>query len=275
MRALLVEPGHEVFAAEVVAGFDPQPSVLVAVAEHGEPGREAAAGTVPDRPRDGLAYVIFTSGSTGTPKGAMVADGGMDNHLAAKIADLELGPADVVGLTAPLSFDISVWQTLVALTVGARTAAASPRNISEPAELVAWVRRHGVTVLEIVPSFLTVLTAQLDDDLKAGLSSLRYLVATGRRSRGGRPALVRALPGHPDRQRLRPDRVLRRRHPPRGDRGRAPPGPGRRSAGKCSTPACTWWTRTAVRCRPAPRANSWSAAQASGVATSATRCAPR
>lgn len=118
----------------------------------------------------------------------MVADGGMDNHLAAKIADLELGPADVVGLTAPLSFDISVWQTLVALTVGARTAAASPRNISEPAELVAWVRRHGVTVLEIVPSFLTVLTAQLDDDLKAGLSSLRYLVATGRRSPGRSPS---------------------------------------------------------------------------------------
>ncbi|MFD1832908.1 amino acid adenylation domain-containing protein [Streptomyces desertarenae] len=178
VRALLVEPGHEEFAAEVVAGLDPEPSVLVAVTEHGEPGREAQ-GTVPDRPRDGLAYVIFTSGSTGTPKGAMVADGGMDNHLAAKIADLELGPADVVGLTAPLSFDISVWQTLVALTIGARTAVASPHNISEPAELVAWVRRHGVTVLEIVPSFLAVLTAQLDDDLKAGLSSLRYLVVTG------------------------------------------------------------------------------------------------
>ncbi|MBL1285920.1 non-ribosomal peptide synthetase [Streptomyces sp. NPDC057067] len=177
VRALLVEPGHEAFAAEVVAGLDPRPSVLLAATEPGGPDPRTARETV--RPRDGLAYVIFTSGSTGTPKGAMVADGGMDNHLAAKIADLGLGPADVVGLTAPLSFDISVWQTLVALTVGARTAVAAPRDISEPAELVAWVRRHGVTVLEIVPSFLAVLTAQLDDDLRAGLSSLRYLVATG------------------------------------------------------------------------------------------------
>ncbi|MCX4762814.1 amino acid adenylation domain-containing protein [Streptomyces sp. NBC_01275] len=183
VRALLVEPGHEEFAARVVAGLDREPSVLVAAAEPGnepaKPGPRPDSGAVPDRPRDGLAYVIFTSGSTGTPKGAMVADGGMDNHMAAKIADLGLGPADVIGLTAPLSFDISVWQTLTALTIGARTAVASPRNISEPAELVAWVRRHGVTVLEIVPSFLAVLTAQLDDDLRAGLSSLRYLVATG------------------------------------------------------------------------------------------------
>ncbi|QES55688.1 hypothetical protein DEJ51_17165 [Streptomyces venezuelae] len=185
VRVLLVEPGHEEFAAQVAAGVAPEPTVLVATARtespepESEPEPEPAPGTAADRPRDGLAYVIFTSGSTGTPKGAMVADGGMDNHLAAKTADLGLGPADVIGLTAPLSFDISVWQTLIALTVGGRTAVASPRNISEPAELVAWVRRHGVTVLEIVPSFLAVLTAQLDDELRAGLSSLRYLVATG------------------------------------------------------------------------------------------------
>lgn len=173
VRVLLVAPGHEEYAAQVAEGLAEPPKVLVA----GE--RPAERGPVPDRPRDGLAYVIFTSGSTGTPKGAMVADGGMDNHIAAKIVDLRLGPADSIGLTAPLSFDISVWQTLTALTTGARVAVASAQNIAEPADLVAWVRRHGVTVLEIVPSFLAVLTAQLDDDMKAGLSSLRHLVATG------------------------------------------------------------------------------------------------
>lgn len=173
VRALLVAPGHEEFAAQVADGLVPAPKVLLAA------DRSAERVPLPDRPRDGLAYVIFTSGSTGTPKGAMVADGGMDNHIAAKATDLDLGPADAIGLTAPLSFDISVWQTLTALAVGARVAVAAPQNIAEPAELVAWVRRHGVTVLEIVPSFLAVLTAQLDDDLRAGLSSLRYLVATG------------------------------------------------------------------------------------------------
>ena len=32
-----------------------------------------------------LAYVIYTSGTTGTPKGVMVEQGGMVNHLFAKI----------------------------------------------------------------------------------------------------------------------------------------------------------------------------------------------
>ncbi|MGH3763338.1 amino acid adenylation domain-containing protein [Actinophytocola sp.] len=176
VRVVLAAPGHERYADKLAAELAPAPPVLVA-------GAAASGADVPviRRRRDGLAYVIFTSGSTGTPKGAMVADGGMDNHIAAKVADLGLTATDAIGLTAPLSFDISVWQTLTALTTGGRVAVASPLNISEPVELVAWVRRHGVTVLEIVPSFLAVLIEELaiDPGLRAGLSSLRYLVATG------------------------------------------------------------------------------------------------
>jgi amino acid adenylation domain-containing protein len=162
VRALLVEPGHEEYAAGLPV----------------TPPRHAARGV---RHPHGLAYVIFTSGSTGTPKGAMVTDAGMANHIAAKTEDLSLTAADVVGLTAPLSFDISVWQALTPLTTGGTVAVASPADIGEPAELVAWVRRHGVTVLELVPSFLAVLLDALaaDEGLRGGLSSLRYLVATG------------------------------------------------------------------------------------------------
>lgn len=172
-RALLVQPGHEAYANEVAEELAP---VLTAVPEPG-----AGADIAVRRERDGLAYVIFTSGSTGTPKGAMVVDGGMDNHIAAKVHDLDLGSADVIGLTAPLSFDISVWQSLTSLVVGGQVAVASPVNISEPLELVEWVERHGVTILEIVPSFLSVVVEELavDERLRAALGSLRYLVATG------------------------------------------------------------------------------------------------
>ena len=175
VRVVLAAPGRETYAAEVAEGLAPPPPVLVAGA--------ATATGVPgiERHRAGLAYVIFTSGSTGTPKGAMITDCGMDNHFAAMVVDLGIGSADVIGLTAPLSFDISVWQTLTALITGGSTAVASPRNVSEPLELVAWVRRHGVTILEIVPSFLAVLIDELaiDPGLRDGLSTLRYLIATG------------------------------------------------------------------------------------------------
>ncbi|MFF0745358.1 amino acid adenylation domain-containing protein [Streptomyces sp. NPDC004111] len=179
VRLLFVRPGHEEYAAglgpQVLTAADPEP-----------PGGSAADAPPPGAPHTvrhpgGLAYVIFTSGSTGAPKGVMVEDAGMDNHIAAKAADLALGPADVLGFTAPLSFDISVWQCLTGLTLGAAVAVASPRNISEPAELAAWVRRHGVTVLEIVPSFLSVLVDELaaSAQLRDSLGSLRYLIATG------------------------------------------------------------------------------------------------
>lgn len=168
VRTLLVDPTHQAEADRLV--------------EHLVPARDDRP-AVPATVRDplGLAYVIFTSGSTGVPKGAMVADGGMDNHILAKTLDFQLGPEDVVGFNAPLSFDISVWQALTALTVGGSVCVASPANLSEPAELAAWAQRHGVTVLELVPSFLAVLLDELEDseDLRRSLRSLRLLVATG------------------------------------------------------------------------------------------------
>lgn len=183
-RVLFVQQTHRAFAAEIAAGFRGPGAPDICVAEQ-EAGTEAAVspGTPApgERHPDGLAYVIFTSGSTGVPKGAMVTLGGMANHSAAKVLDLGLGPEDVVGFTAPLSFDISVWQALTALTVGARVCIATPGDLAEPGPLAQWVERHAVTVLEIVPSFLAVVLDQMEDDERTGtgLSSLRMLIATG------------------------------------------------------------------------------------------------
>mgnify|MGYP001210454450 CR=1 FL=1 len=180
---LFARPGHEEYAAGLgpaVLTADPTPAGRELVGTPLAATASAGAEHAVRHPRH-LAYVIFTSGSTGAPKGVMVEDEGMDNHIAAKVQDLGLGPEDVIGFTAPLSFDISVWQCLTGLVTGATTAVASPHNISEPAELAAWVRRHRVTVLEIVPSFLSVLVDELreDTELRAALGSLRFLVATG------------------------------------------------------------------------------------------------
>src|SRR5262249_57251475 len=64
---------------------------------------------------------------------------------------------------------------------GGGWAVARPGTLSGPAELVAWVARHGVTVLEVVPSYLAVILDALANSgqLRAGLASLRVLLATG------------------------------------------------------------------------------------------------
>ena len=121
--------------------------------------------------RRNLAYVIYTSGSTGEPKGVMIEQGGMLNHLWAKIEELELRAEDVVAQTAAVSFDISVWQYLAALLVGGRVEV-----LGEEAKLLHAVSERGVTVLETVP---VLLRASLEASAAMALPALRWLVVTG------------------------------------------------------------------------------------------------
>lgn len=124
-----------------------------------------------------LAYVIFTSGSTGQPKGAMIEHRGMLNHLLAKIDALALTAADVVAQTASNSFDISVWQYLAPLAAGARVHVVPEQVAVDPADLLPYAERHGLTVLEVVPSMLGAMLEQR----AACRPKLRWMMLTGER----------------------------------------------------------------------------------------------
>lgn len=129
-----------------------------------------------------LAYVIYTSGSTGEPKGAMVEQRGMINHLYAKIEDLCLSRNDVIAQTASQSFDISVWQFLAALAVGASLHIIGDDVAHDSGALRDELRRGKITVLETVPSMLrAMLEAEADDerDSVGGFGELRWMIVTG------------------------------------------------------------------------------------------------
>ncbi|MDS0134339.1 MULTISPECIES: non-ribosomal peptide synthetase [unclassified Amycolatopsis] len=175
-NAVAVGPGYEELATEVVAAAGGGAEVVVL--DDAEDA-EWAPVSRDDAGLD-LAYVIFTSGSTGRPKGAMVHRRGMVNHLLAKVEDLDLEPADVVVQNAPVTFDVSVWQMLAPLLVGARVRVVSRAIAADPDALFGLIRAEGVSVLEVVPS---LLRAALDSwDLAgqaADVSGLRWLVVTG------------------------------------------------------------------------------------------------
>ncbi|NEA68395.1 amino acid adenylation domain-containing protein [Streptomyces sp. SID12488] len=109
-----------------------------------------------------LAYIYFTSGSTGEPKGAMCEHAGFVNHVLAKLEDLGVGEGQVVAQTAPQCFDISLWQLVSALLVGGRTLLVGQDVILDVPRFVDTIVDGGVNVLQIVPSYLEAVLAELE-----------------------------------------------------------------------------------------------------------------
>ncbi|GAB6902688.1 amino acid adenylation domain-containing protein [Kineosporia succinea] len=137
-------------------------------------------GEVPD-PHD-LAYVIYTSGSTGDPKGASLEHHSFLNFMRLRALDCEMRPGTELPQTAPVSFDISVWQMFAPLTVGATVCVLPDEVTQDPAAMAALIVDHGYEYVELVPTFIAVLLDQFRADPElAGRarSQLRGLISTG------------------------------------------------------------------------------------------------
>jgi amino acid adenylation domain-containing protein/non-ribosomal peptide synthase protein (TIGR01720 family) len=131
--------------------------------------------------QNGRAYVLYTSGSTGVPKGAMVEQEGMINHLFAKIRDVDLREGDVLAHTAPLSFDIAVFQFLGPLISGATVRIVNDLDSLDPQRLVEMIESNHLSVIEIGPSMLGAMIDRIGRvaSQPPKLSSLRWVIATG------------------------------------------------------------------------------------------------
>lgn len=116
----------------------------------GEPGGNLPLITQPDN----LAYVLYTSGSTGQPKAAGNTHRGLYNRLDWMQSAYALTPGEGVLQKTPIGFDVSVWELLWPLQVGARMVLAAPGAHRDPAELVRLIQTHRITTLHFVPSML-------------------------------------------------------------------------------------------------------------------------
>ncbi|WP_341316805.1 amino acid adenylation domain-containing protein [Paraburkholderia sp. IMGN_8] len=133
-----------------------------------------------DATPDQLAYLLYTSGSTGKPKGAGNTHRALANRIAWMQDAYRLNAGDVVLHKTPFGFDVSVWEFVWPLAVGAKLAIAAPGDHRDPARLVATIEAHRVTTLHFVPSMLAAFVAYLDDFKAAGRClSIKRIVASG------------------------------------------------------------------------------------------------
>jgi len=101
-----------------------------------------------------LAYVIYTSGSTGNPKGVMVEHHALVNRVDWMNREYGSSPSDRILQKTPFSFDVSVWEFVWPLSVGAGIVLAKPEGHKDPIYLSTLIRDQQITKLHFVPSML-------------------------------------------------------------------------------------------------------------------------
>nr|WP_280301945.1 non-ribosomal peptide synthase/polyketide synthase [Nocardia neocaledoniensis] len=123
-----------------------------------------------------LAYVLFTSGSTGRPKGVAMSHAAIRNQIAWLLERYELDSGDVYLQKSAATFDLSVWGYFAPLAAGATLVLAAPDGHRDPLYLADLVAARQVTVVDSVPSMLSLLAAHATAD---HLASLRLVLAIG------------------------------------------------------------------------------------------------
>ena len=101
---------------------------------------------------DNLAYVIFTSGSTGKPKGVQVQHSTAMNLLSDVRERLRLNGQDTSLFVASLSFDISVMELFLPLSLGARIVVVSSEVVGDGPRLIDQLSTFRATVMHATPA---------------------------------------------------------------------------------------------------------------------------
>ncbi|SDB92010.1 non-ribosomal peptide synthetase [Shouchella lonarensis] len=103
------------------------------------------------------AYIIYTSGSTGQPKGVMISHRAVTNFVYGITDFLPFQPGERIASVATMSFDLSLLETIVPLTVGMQVAIADTIEQTNPAHFHQFISRNEIDWLQFTPSRLQMM----------------------------------------------------------------------------------------------------------------------
>ncbi len=110
-------------------------------------------GATPDHP----AYMIYTSGSTGVPKGIVITGRNICHYLRSANETYRIGKSDIIFQGASIAFDLSMEEIWIPYLVGATLFVATPEVMGEAEALPDLMEEVGVTVLDTVPTLLSLM----------------------------------------------------------------------------------------------------------------------
>ncbi len=104
-----------------------------------------------------LAYVIYTSGSTGKPKGVAIEQFGLYNLAKFQQSIFNLSSKSRILQFTSLSFDVSIWEILMALAAGGSLYLGSKYSLLPGINLIERLRTDKITHINLTPSALSVM----------------------------------------------------------------------------------------------------------------------
>ena len=129
----------------------------------------------PLRP-DNLAYLMYTSGSTGRPKGVAVSHRAIADHVRSFRAEWSMTSDDSLLHTLSVSFDATLLDVFVTLTLGASLVIPVPGRRADLPHLAEIITAQQVSVVHVSPPLLNELIALPD---VSDWRSLRHVAVGG------------------------------------------------------------------------------------------------
>lgn len=112
-----------------------------------------------------LAYILYTSGSTGKPKGVQIEYEALNNTLKSYQKLINLKSMDKVLAATSLTFDISISELLLPLTLGGRIVLVSRDTSIDGYRLKENIEKSGITFIQSTPAtFQLLLSAKWKPD---------------------------------------------------------------------------------------------------------------
>ncbi|NIL98278.1 MAG: amino acid adenylation domain-containing protein, partial [Planctomycetales bacterium] len=99
-----------------------------------------------------LAYVIFTSGSTGKPKGVQLEHRSVVNFLNSMRHQPGMGPQDTLLAVTTLTFDISVLELFLPLSVGGQVIIVEEKVACDGGKLAKLLSQSPATIMQATPA---------------------------------------------------------------------------------------------------------------------------
>jgi len=97
------------------------------------------------------AYITFTSGSTGTPKGVVTHHAPLVHFIDWHVRRHGFTERDRFSLLSGLGHDPVYRDIFTPLSIGAAVVCPAQCTLIHPAQLAAWIRHHGISVIHLTP----------------------------------------------------------------------------------------------------------------------------